>query len=116
MTALSIFCNQLIAFFEDLKETYPEEKDIAQGVQSLRFLKQTNPRMMHKLFMEHVHNKYAQRILDEDEDYIIQAVQVDAKGAEALWIFKKHWATMSETNRQHIWRYIKTLILLARRV
>ena len=121
MSALGAFCNQLVAFFEDLTETYPEETDIKVATQALRLLKQANPRMMHTVFMENVHTKYAAKILAEDEEYIIAHARdvLDAQYAEinyAFWIFDKHWSTMTETNKQHVWKYVKSLILLAERV
>jgi sensor histidine kinase YesM len=33
-----------------------------------------------------------------------------------FWVFNKHWAAMSEANKQQIWKYLKSLVLLARRV
>ena len=121
MSALGAFCNQLVAFFEDLTETYPEERDIQVAAQALRLLKQANPRLMHKVFMENVHAKYARYILAEDEEYIIAHARevLNSQYAEinyAFWIFDKHWSTMTETNKQHVWKYIKSLILLAERV
>jgi adenylate cyclase class IV len=121
MSELRAFCNQLIAFFEDLTETYPEEKDIATATQALRLLKQANPRMIYNVFMDNVYHEFSQRILDEDEEYIlIRAKEIlESKHTHmtyAFWIFDKHWSTMSETNKQAVWKYIKSLILLAGRV
>lgn len=120
MSALGAFCNQLVAFFEDLTETYPEERDIQVATQALRLLKQANPRLMHTVFMENVHAKYAKHILAEDEEYIIAHARevMNSQYAEinyAFWIFDKHWSTMTETNKQHVWKYVKSLILLAER-
>lgn len=118
MTALGAFCNQLIAFFEDLSETYPEEGDILKAAQALKLAKQANPRLVHRMFMENVYNDSAQHILDEDEEYLIAKAREKTTGHldYAYWIFNKHWSTMSETNKQHVWRYIKSIVLLASRV
>jgi hypothetical protein len=121
MSALGNFCNQLVAFFEDLTETYPEEKDIAMATQGLKLLKQANPRMIHTMFMENVYNEFSKHILDEDEEYILVRAKeiLNSKYSElnfAFWIFDKHWSTMTETNKQHVWKYIKSLILLASKV
>jgi hypothetical protein len=121
MSALGAFCTQLVAFFEDLAETYPEEKDIRVASSALKLMKQANPRMIHTFFMENVYQEFAQRILDEDEDYILKRAHdiLNAQYAEinyAFWIFDKHWSTMTEANKQHVWDYMKTLILLAKKV
>ena len=121
MTALYAFCNQLIAFFEDLSETYPEEKDIASAAQALKLIKQAYPRLIHSVFMKNVYTEFSQHILDEDEEYVIGRAKEIMRTTEshikyAFLIFDKHWSTMSETNKQYVWKYIKSLVLLAARV
>ena len=118
MSELRAFCNQLVAFFEDLSETYPEETDIAHAAQALKLMKQANPRYLHTKFMENVYDEYADHILNEDEEFILGRAkqQLDTEYVSALWIFDKHWNNMSETNKQYVWKYIKSLILLAKRV
>jgi len=118
---LATFCNQLVAFFEDLSETYPEEKDIRMASQALKLMKQANPRLIHNFFMDKVHKEFAQHILDENEEYVLKRANeiLNSDYAEinyAFWIFDKHWSTMTETNKQHVWDYMKSLILLAQRV
>jgi len=118
---LAVFCNQLVSFFEDLTETYPDEKDILMAFQALKLMKQANPRMIHTIFMDVVYKEFSQRILDEDEEYLLKRAHeiLNAEYKEinyAFWIFDKHWGTMTETNKQHVWKYVKSLILLAQRV
>jgi hypothetical protein len=115
MTELRTFCEQLSAFVDDLCETYPEEPDISTAAQKLRLLKQVNPRIIHSVFMTSVYSEYAQHILDENEDYILTSIKSRGDNL-ALWVFDKHWNTMAETNKQIVWKYIKTLVLLAARV
>jgi hypothetical protein len=121
MSALGAFCTQLVSFFEDLSETYPEEKDIQMASQALKLAKQANPRMVHTYFMDIVYNEFASHILNEDEEYILKRAKemLDSKYSNigyAFWIFDKHWSTMSVTNKQHVWDYIKSIVLLAQRV
>ena len=76
---------------------------------------------MHRVFMKNVNNDFANHILNEDEEYILERAKhlIDSEYADikyAFWIFDKHWSTMSETNKQYVWKYIKSLVLLARRV
>ena len=118
---LAAFCNQLVSFFEDLADTYPEEKDIAMAASALKLMKQANPRLIHTFFMENVHKEFAEHILAENEEYIVKRAHeiLNAQYAEinyAFWIFDKHWPGMTETNKQHVWDYLKSIVLLARRV
>ena len=118
MTELRAFCNQLVDFFEDLSETYPEETDIRTTSQSLKLMKQANPRYVHSMFMKNIYTEFSQHILDEDEEYILERAKqmITSEYAHVLWIFNKYWGTMTETNKQCVWRYIKSLVLLAQRV
>lgn len=118
---LGNFCNLLVQFFEDMTETYPEEKDIAMACSALKLMKQANPRMIHTVFMENVMREFKEPMLAEDEEYILRRARevLDSKYAEinyAFWIFDKHWSTMAETNKRHIWNYMKALIVLAEKV
>jgi hypothetical protein len=120
MSALGNFCNRLVDFFEDLAETYPEEKDIYMAFQALKMMKQMNPRMMHSFFMEKVYTEFAPKILEEDEEYLMQRAHeiLNTQYSEinyAFWIFDKHWRQMTETNKSHTWAHLKALILLAQR-
>jgi hypothetical protein len=121
MSVLGAFCNQLLAFFEDMKETYPEEKDISMAASALKLLKQANPRLIHTVFMNAVDQELIDHVLVEDELYVIEKARVilDSKYSEiayAFWIFDKHWGTMTETNKRHVWDYFKTIVLLAQKV
>jgi hypothetical protein len=118
---LATFCNQLVQFFEDLTDTYPDEKDIGMAAQALKLMKQANPRMIHTFFMEKIHKEFAKHILEEDEEYLLRRAHeiLNSQYAEinyAFWIFDKHWSTMTEANKQHVWDYMKALILLSQRV
>ena len=121
MSVLGAFCNQLLAFFEDMSETYPEEKDIGMAASALKLLKQANPRLIHTVFMNAVDQELIDHVMVEDELYVIEKAReiLNSKYSEiayAFWIFDKHWGTMTETNKRHVWDYFKTIILLAQKV
>lgn len=121
MSDLGKFCNTLIEFFGELSEIYPEEKDIRMAWQALKIMKQANPRKIHTFFMENVYDEFAEHIMNEDEDYILKRAHdiLNSQYAEinyAFWIFDKHWSTMTETNKQQVWVYLKYIIVLAQKV
>jgi hypothetical protein len=118
---LRVFCDQLIAFFEDISDTYPEEKDLKVAVPALKLLAKANPRMVHTVFKDVVYTEFSQHILDENEEYVLKRSKeiMETKFSDvayAFLIFDRHWSTMTETNKQHMWKYMKTLILLCDRV
>lgn len=118
---LGAFNNQLIAFVEDLYETFPEEKDLGKAVDALRALKKMNPKLIHSSFMEYVYPDFAGPVKAEDETQLISQAQRMLNGefkeyAFAYLIFDKHWSTMSEANKRTIWDWCKVLVLLAEKV
>jgi hypothetical protein len=115
---LSSFNNQLIAFVEDLHETYPEEKDLDRAVKALQALKKMNPKLLHSSFMEYVYPDFHTAVMNEDEDTLIANAKKALSGefseyAFAYIIFDKHWSSMTEANKKVIWNWCKVLVVLA---
>jgi hypothetical protein len=119
-TVLGIFNSKLIGFFEDLAETFPEEKDIKSALEMLQFAKKSTPTMILAMFVEYVQRPLHHAIMKEDENAIIEFARASITTqfneiSPALMIFDKHWATLSDANRQAIWKHLKVLVLLAER-
>ena len=119
-TVLGIFNSKLIGFFEDLAETFPEEKDIKSALEMLQFAKKSTPTMILSMFVEYVQKPLHDSIMKEDENAIIEFARASIVSqfneiSPALMIFDKHWATLSDANRQAIWKHLKVLVLLAER-
>lgn len=121
MSTLTAFNNQLVAFFEEISDTYPEDKDIKTACDALKLLKKANPKLIHLTFMDTVHKEFKDPILRRDEDYLVKRAHEILHSeysdmAYAFWIFDKHWKEMTEANKKHVWDYCKVLIILAERV
>ena len=119
-SVLGIFNSKLIGFFEDLAETFPEEKDIKSALEMLQFAKKSTPTMILAMFVEYVQKPLHDSIMKEDETAIIEFARASIVSqfneiSPALMIFDKHWATLSDANRQAIWKHLKVLVLLAER-
>lgn len=117
MSALSAFNNQLIRFFEELAETYTEERDIKLALEGLNGAKKINPRLILDMFYEYVYRDLHDPISREDDVVVIQFAKKMIQGrfnemSPALLIFDKHWPTMSDANRSSIWKYMKVLCIL----
>jgi hypothetical protein len=117
MSALSAFVNQLIRFFQDLSETFPEEKDIKMALEAVEGAKKINPRLILDLFYENVYLDLHEAIGNEDVETIIAVAKrkISTQFNEilpALSIFQKHWPTLDDTNRSAILKYMKVLIIL----
>lgn len=118
-TFLGAFNNQLIRFFEELGESYPEERSIVGALEALQAAKKINPKLLLDLFFENVYRDCHQWIAEEDETIIPYAKhKIETQYNEmsvALIIFDKHWTTMTENNQKAIWSYLKVLCVLCER-
>ena len=121
MSALSAFTTQLVKFFDELCNTFPEEKDIKMATEAIKGAKKINPRLIFDLFTEHVYNDLANAVLRRDIVYIRQVAQqkISTQFNEmlsALAIFDKHWDTMGNQNQEVIWQYLKVLCVLTDKI
>ena len=118
MSLLSAFNTQLLNFFEELCNTFPEERDIKMAVEAIKGAKKINPRLVLDLFTDHVYNDLAPAILKRDVVHIRQVAQQKLSTQfnemiSALAIFDKHWDTMGTANQEIIWQYLKVLCFLS---
>lgn len=117
MSALSAFVNQLIRFFQDLADTFPEEKDIKMALEAIEGAKKINPRLILDLFYEHVYIDLKDAIVNDDVNQIIAVAKQKLSTQfneimPALSIFQKHWPSLDDGNRESIMKYLKVLIVL----
>ena len=117
MSALGAFNTQLIRFFEELVDTYPEERDIKLGLDAIQAAKKINPKLILDLFYEHVYRDLHEAFQRDDEQKVISYAHAKITGqfneiSSALVIFDKHWPTMNEANQKAIWKYLKVLCVL----
>lgn len=120
MSALGAFNTQLIRFFEQLSETYPEERDIKLSLEAIRGAKMINPKLILDLFYEHVYKDLKDLIKDKDADTMIAYARKKISTqfneiSPALAIFDKHWGTMTVDNQEVIWKYLQVLCVLCER-
>jgi len=118
MSALSAFSTQLVNFFDELCNTFPEEKDIKMATEAIKGAKKINPRLILDLFTEHVYNDLAPAVARRDILFIRETAQrkISTQFNEmisALAIFDKHWDTMGPNNQETIWQYLKVLCVLS---
>lgn len=117
MSALTAFTTQLLNFFEELCNTFPEEKDIKMATEAIKGAKKINPRLILDLFTDHVYNDLAPAVARRDVVHIRQVAQqkISTQFNEmisALAIFDKHWDSMGPKNQEVIWQYLKVLCIL----
>jgi hypothetical protein len=117
MSSLTAFTSQLVNFFDELCNTFPEEKDIKMATEAVKGAKKINPRLILDLFTEHVYNDLAPAVAKRDVIQIRQVAQQKIatqfnEMISALAIFDKHWDSMGTQNQEVIWQYLKVLCIL----
>ena len=118
MSALTAFTAQLVNFFEEICNTFPEEKDIKMATEAIKGAKKINPRLILDLFTEHVYNDLAPSVAKRDVNQIRLVAQQKISSQfnemiSALAIFDKHWDSMGTQNQEVIWQYLKVLCILS---
>jgi hypothetical protein len=116
-SVLSVFCTQLINFFEELSVTIPEERDIKKGLEMIKMAKSANPRLLADLFYDHVYTPFNQLVAARDIHSMVaqSRKKIETEFNEimpALVIFDKHWAGLSAVNQNAIWGYMDLLCKL----
>lgn len=117
MSSLTAFTTQLVRFFQELQDTFPEERDIRMAKEAIEGAKRVNPRLILDLFYEHIYKELSGAIYDKNVDEIIRVGQAKIEKqfnemSPALNIFNKHWTTMGEENQDIIWKYLIVLCRL----
>ena len=116
-SVLGAFCNQLIRFFEELEQSFPEEKSIPMALEAIKAGKKSNPRLMLDIFYDNIYAPANDLIVNrkDDEVRVLARTVLASKYNElmpALMIFDKHWPSMSQENRNAIWQYLEVLCKL----
>ena len=111
---LSAFNTQLVNFFEELCNTFPEEKDIKMATEGIKGAKKVNPRLILDLFRDHVYKDCSEAIYARDVQLIRQVAQKKVatqfnEMLSALAIFDRQWDTMGQKNQEVIWQYLTVL-------
>lgn len=121
MSALNVFCTQLIAFFEELSETIPEERDIRSALEAIKAAKKINPRLIADLFYNNVYTGFYDVIQDRNLEELVRRGRIVVQTqfneiSPAITIFDKHWATLSEQTRDAVWKYMLVLCKLSEKL
>jgi len=118
ISPLTTFCNMLVRFFEELKDTFPEERDIRVALETIQNARKINPRLVLDMFHENITKHLREPISKEDERHITEYARskIHSQYNEilpAIAIFDKHWVTLSDQNKKGIWKYLKVLVVLS---
>jgi len=114
---LGLFNDILSQFFQDLAQTFPEERDLKTALEYIEFAKKSNPKLVLDMFYENIWVECHELIEKDDQDSVIVYARKKIMNQyneilPALAIFDKYWDSLDEGNREAIWKYLKTLCIL----
>lgn len=117
MSLLSAFNTQLVNLFDELCQTFPDDKEIKMATEAVKGARKINPRLILDLFIEHVYKDCATAIQERNAPMFRQIAQQKISQQfnemiSALSIFDKYWDTMGIKNQEVIWQYLKVLCIL----
>jgi len=114
---LGFFNDKLMEFFRDLAYAFPEERDLQKAVEYIEMAKRSNPKLILDMFHQHVYLGAHEMIEKDDEEGVVAFAKKKIENeyneiSSALSIFDKHWASLDNSNREAIWKYLKVLCVL----
>ena len=117
MSLLSAFNTQLVNLFDELCQTFPDDKEIKMATEAVKGARKINPRLVLDLFIDHGYQDCATAIKERNAPLFRQIAQHKISNQfnemiSALAIFDKYWDTMGQKNQDVIWQYLKVLCVL----
>lgn len=118
MRTLMIFNNQIESLFEDLIKVSCNmsiNKEISMTYEKFKLLRKANADKSFLYFTQYI-LPYKQNIISRDENFFLgMEVDVDAK-FDIVGMLKNCWTTLTDDNKDVIWRYFYVLIQLCEKI
>ena len=118
---LTAFNNVISQFIDDLIKTFPEEREFRKFKTGFSLLKSTNNKKIVQVFKFYIEN-YREQISNRDDNFFIVTDSEtlsdsdDNSIANLLDKLKVYWKLLSENNKDKIWQYLNTLIILSNKI
>ena len=118
---LTAFNNVISQFIDDLIKTFPEEREFRKFKTGFSLLKSTNNKKIVQVFKFYIEN-YREQINNRDDNFFIVTDSEtlsdsdDNSIANLLDKLKVYWKLLSENNKDKIWQYLNTLIILSNKI
>jgi hypothetical protein len=118
---LAAFNNVVSQFIEDLIITFPEEMEFRKFKTGFLLLKKTNPKKLLQVFKFYI-KSYKTKIINRDDNFFLitessNLAQIEDNSiSNLLDKLKVYWKPLSDTNKDNIWKYLNTLIILSEKV
>lgn len=121
MDYLEQFNNTMIELVDDLIRTFPSDGDFRMYKIAIQGALIADKTLVHGVFREKVCRTYSEKILARDEGFFLSNSYDDMKSefsqAEQLINkLKSCWSSLTPDQRDVVWKYMRLLILLDRKI
>lgn len=120
MSLLNSFVKQLLTFSKELEASYPDVKELHKGVELIDNCRKINPRLIHELFYKYIYIPFYKDIKNKEIQSIQTKISSDRSIHSAfplfIELFTTHWNTMSDNNKEVIWKYLFILCSLSEKI
>lgn len=123
---ISVFNTQMTSFINDLILVYPNDNDLYTFKTSIKMLLLVDEKKVVNMFKEFVYSKYKVQIEKRDSDFflknnyddIVAQTKTDTPEITAQLIkkIKSYWISMSNDNKEVVWKYFTVLIKLCEKL
>ncbi len=121
MQYLDKFNETFVLFIKDLVQAFPSDAEFKLYQIALQGITFTDPDLVREMFHDHVTLKYEKEIVNKDEQFFLQQdfssyEQKYAKASSIIQKLKSSWALLNEENREIVWKYLKVLLVLDKKI
>lgn len=106
---------------DDLVNTFPDDTEFPLYQLALKGMLMADETMLQRMFHDQVTMKYESMIMDRDEQFFLRQdfCQKDGDWAQTYQLItklKNCWLTLTDENKDTIWKYFKVLVLLDKKI
>ena len=123
---ISLFNTQITSFINDLILVYPNDNDLYTFKTSIKMLLLYDEKKVINMFKEFVYSKYKVQIENRDSEFflqndyedILEQTKTDTPEITVQLInkIKTYWLSMSDKNKEVVWKYFTVLIKLCEKL
>jgi len=105
-------------FAADLIRVNPEDADLRMYHMGIQGLLMASPSTLHSGFYQHVAVPFGERILVRDESFFLENdySETDVTDVDLINKVKTMYASMSASDKDAVCKYMRLLVLLARKI
>uniref|UniRef100_A0A6C0DJF5 Uncharacterized protein n=1 Tax=viral metagenome TaxID=1070528 RepID=A0A6C0DJF5_9ZZZZ len=118
---LSAFNDHFMEFISDVQKVFPEDVDLLTAKNSLTMVRKANPKMIIKIWKQHIVDKYYEQIeagdisffMDKDYSTDLSKTEFAGKIMEGIDRMRGPIKEMSKENQDKTMKYIQNLTKLS---